>query len=57
MIAEILDYHSLYDYVVKDGKCYPNWTFKSGNGDVLAPAQRIGIIDKQFQYNDMIYFS
>ncbi|AYK27036.1 hypothetical protein X276_27655 [Clostridium beijerinckii NRRL B-598] len=33
------------------------WTFKSGNGDVLTPAQRIGITDKQFNYNDIIYFS
>lgn len=33
------------------------WTFKSGNGDVLTPAQRIGITYKQFQYNDIIYFS
>ena len=155
MIAEVLDYHSLYDYVVKDGKRYPKWgknpiehplpsidegvryvdcitdladkssnevadylarvnshsinaffnqirrsisilerplvtargegksyiysnynpkyaqyaitilrtfynfcwAFKSGNGDVLTPAQRIGITDKQFNYNDIIYFS
>ena len=33
------------------------WAFKSGNGDVLTPAQRIGITDKQFNYNDIIYFS
>lgn len=33
------------------------WTFKSGNGDVLTPAQRIGITDKQFNYNDIICFS
>lgn len=32
------------------------WTFKSGNGDVLTPAQRIGITDKQFNYNDIIFF-
>jgi len=33
------------------------WTFKSGNGDVLTLAQRIGITDKQFNYNDIICFS
>jgi hypothetical protein len=26
MIAEVLDYHSLYNYVVKDGKRYPKWS-------------------------------
>ncbi len=33
------------------------WAFRSGNGDVLTPAQRIGITDKQSNYTDIIYFS
>ena len=33
------------------------WTFKSYDGNVLTPAQRIGIADKKFKYNDIIYFS
>lgn len=69
-IAEELAYHSLYDYVVKDGKSYiysnynPRyaqyaitilrifynfcWGLRSwnGDGDILTPAERIGIMDK-----------
>lgn len=33
------------------------WAYKSKDCELLTPAQRIGITNKQFEYKDIIYFS
>lgn len=33
------------------------WAQKSSNGNLLTPAQRLGLVDKKYEYKDIIYFN